>query len=333
MEYEAFRSELRKKLEKEAGSSGYDTVQYYPDGFTSEDPQELSTIRNTNIKYHKMESDILSGDFLLLLSGQKCKQVSRFSVKDMYQAFVKGGWKEVQSIIDSHLEASRKYASLGIAELMAQNEYEPLREKLFIRPLNYNDHRYELKDNVYRRIGDIVLVLYVLASDELNGEQHNVMSVKMPRKMMEQWGLPEEEVWENALTNTYIMAPPRMYLHFMDTYKPPYQRGAFMALNSDITSLSPGDVPTITTTSQMNGAIAMFYPGVKERLAELFGGDYYVAFTSIHDARLHKKGSFPPLQILRCIKETNQAFDPGEILSRKVYLYEAASKEFRQLEL
>ena len=54
-----------------------------------------------------------------------------------------------------------------------------------------------------------------------------------------------------------------------------------MALNSDIKSLSAHAVPTITTTSQMNGAIAMFYPGVKERLAELFGGDYYVAFTSV----------------------------------------------------
>ena len=47
-------------------------------------------------------------------------------------------------------------------ELMQKNEYDALRDKLFIRPLNFNDHRFELKENVYRRVGDMVLVLYVL---------------------------------------------------------------------------------------------------------------------------------------------------------------------------
>lgn len=106
-----------------------------------------------------------------------------------------------------------------------------------------------------------------------------------------------------------------------------------MAFNSDIQSLSAMVVPAVTTTTQMNGAIAMFYPGVKERIAELFGGDYYVAFTSIQESRLHKKGTVPPRQILEQIKSANKTFDPTEILTRKVYLYERASKELRQLEL
>ena len=178
-----------------------------------------------------------------------------------------------------------------------------------------------------------MLVLYVLANDERNGERHDVMSMKIPRLMMERWGLPGEEVWDNALNNTYIMSPPRMYLNMMDMFNPPYHKGAFMALNSDIKSLSARAIPTITTTTQMNGAIAMFYPGVMERLAELFGDDYYVAFTSIHDVRLHKKGTISPRQILSGIKDTNKAFDPSEILSRKVYLYDAAAKELKQLEL
>lgn len=333
MTYEEFRSELLRKLEEKAGDLGYEQVKYYPDGFTSEDPEELSTIRNTNVKYHKLESDVLSGDFIILLVESVHCQVCRFSVSDLYEAFGKKGWEGVWTIINSNLAESRKYAKLGIMELMEQNEYEALKEKLFIRPLNFNDHRYELKENVYRRIGDIVLVLYVLANDERHGERHDIMSMKMPRLMMEQWGIPEQEVWDNAMMNTYMMSPPRLYLNPMDTYNPPYHKGAFMALNSDIKSLSARSVPTITTTTQMNGAIAMFYPGVKERLAELFGDDYYVAFTSIHDVRLHKKGTIPPRRILSCIKDTNKAFDPNEILSRKVYLYERGAKELRQIEL
>ena len=70
-----------------------------------------------------------------------------------------------------------------------------------------------------------------------------------------------------------------------------------------------------------------------ERIAELFGDDYYVAFTSIHDLRIHKKGTIPPIHILRRVRDTNRAFPADETLSRKVYLYEAASKTFKQLEL
>lgn len=332
MTYEEFCGELMTKLENNK-SLGYDEVCFYRDGFTSEDPEDLVMIRNTNIKYSKKESDVLIGDFVILDIANAHQQSCRFSCQYLYESFEEGSWELVWTIVNENIAQCRKCEQLGIMELIDKNDYELLKEKIFIRPLNYNDHRYELKDNLYRRIGDIVLVLYMLANDEHIGEQHNVMSMKLPKAMASRWDLSEEELWENAMTNTYMMSPPRMYLNPMDAYKPPYHKGAFMALNSDIQSLSATAVPTITTTTQMNGAIAMFYPGVKERIAELFGDDYYVAFTSIHDVRLHKKGTMPPRTILGLIKDMNKTFDPTEVLSRKVYLYERGAAELKQLEL
>lgn len=333
MTYEEFKEELVKKLNDKAEALGYDRVLFYQSGFTSDDPREVEVIRNTNIKYNKTEADVLAGDFVILEIDDVHVQVCRFSCEDLYEEYEEGGWEAVWTQINASLVQSKKYAKLGIMEQLNENNYEVLKEKIFIRPLNFADHRYELKDNMYKRIGDIVLVLYILASDENIGEHHNVMSIKLPKVLTNEWGLSEEEIWDNAMTNTYMMAPPRMYLNPMDCYKPPYYRGAFMALNADITSLSPTSVPTVTTTKQMNGAIAMFYPGVKERLAELFGDGYYVAFTSIHEARLHKKGTQSPRNILKNLKTTNNAFDPADTLSRKVYLYERGAEELKQLEL
>lgn len=333
MTYEEFCTELLEKLKQKQQELGYDKIEYFEDGFTSKDSEELATIRSLNIRYNKNESDILQGDFIFLHVEGKYSEISRFSCKLLYDYYKQGEWDYVWEAFRSNLEMCRKYEKLGIIDLMNKNDYELLKEKIFVRPLNFTDHRYELKDCVFRRIGDIVLVLYVLANDENIGEQHNVMSMKLPRHMMEQWNMSEDEVWENAMINTYIMAPPRMYIQPMDAYKPSYSKGAFMALNSDIKSLSPMDIPVITTTMQINGAIAIFYPGVKERIAELFGSDYYVAFTSIHDIRVHKKGIMSPRSILNSIKDTNKAFDPSEILSRKVYLYDTATKELKQLEL
>lgn len=333
MTYEEFCNILLQKLQEKKNELGYDRVRYYPDGFTSEDQEDLVTIRDTNMRYSKTESDVLAGDFVILYIESGSAHMCRFACKGLYHSYEENGWEGVWTEINSSLAEGKRLAKMDIMELIDRNEYGALREKIFIRPLNYNDHRYELKNYIYRQIGDIALVLYLLASDTHTGERHDVSSIKLPKVMTGSWGLTEEEIWENAVSSTYMMSPPRMYLNPMDTYKPPYHKGAFMAFNSDIKSLSAMAVPTVTTTTQMNGAVALFYPGVKERIAELFGGDFYVAFTSVHEGRLHKKGTMQPRQILARVKEMNRMLDPSEILTRKVYLYEMASGELRQLEL
>ena len=334
MAYKEFISELQKKLEEKKQELGYNKIVFLADGSTSSDVKELSVIRETNIKYHKTESDVLIGDYIILYQYKdKREQMCRFNCGQLYREYEKDSWAAVWEQILSSINASRKFIELGIIDLLEKNEYAPIKVKLFIRPLNFKDHQYELKDHIYRRIGDMVLVLYILASDENDGKRHDVLSIKVPKPSMQAWGIAEEEVWENAMINTYIMAPPRIYLNPMDIVNPPYHRGAFMALNSDITSLPPLTVPTVTTTAQINGAIAMFYPGVMKRIAELFGDDYYIAFTGTSEARLHKKGTIQPRSILMRIKQMNKAFDPSEVLSNKVYLYETANQEMRQLEL
>ena len=334
MEYKEFINELQKKLEEKKQELSYGKIAFFEDGSTSTDAKELSIIRETNIKYQKTESDVLIGDYIILYQYKdKREQMCRFNCMQLYQEYEKGSWAAVWEPILSSIDSSRKFMELGIIDLIEKNEYDLLKDKLFIRPLNFKDHRYELKNHIYKCIGDMVLVLYILASDENDGKRHDVLSVKVPKSSMQVWGIDEEEVWENAMSNTYIMAPPRIYLNPMDLDNPPYHRGAFMALNSDITSLSPLAVPTVTTTAQINGAIAMFYPGVMKRIAELFGDDYYIAFTGTSEARLHKKGTIQPRNILMRIKQMNKTFDPSETLSNKVYLYEAAKQELKQLEL
>ncbi len=332
--YKEFISGLQKKLAEKKQELGYNKLAFLEDGTTSSDMKELSIIRETNIKYHRTESDVLIGDYIILYQYKdKREQICRFDCEQLYREYEKGSWEAVWEQIISSLDSSRQFMELEIMDLIDKNEYNLLKDKLFIRPLNFSDHRYELKNHIYRRVGDMVLVLYFLASDKNDGKRHDVVSVKVHKTSMQAWGIDEEEVWENAMGNTYVMAPPRMYLKAMDLANPPYHRGAFMALNSDITSLSPLAVPTVTTTSQINGAIAMFYPGVMKRIAELFGDDYYIAFTGTSEARLHKKGTIHPRNILMRIKQMNKTFDPSEILSNKVYLYEAANQELKQLEL
>ena len=59
MAYKEFISELQEKLEEKKQELGYNKMVFLEDGSTSTDVEELSVIRETNIKYHKTESDVL----------------------------------------------------------------------------------------------------------------------------------------------------------------------------------------------------------------------------------------------------------------------------------
>lgn len=312
-------------------------IRYYEDGFTSDKPAELTMIRETNLKYSKKESDTLLGDFLILTidkSASKENLVCRFEMEYLFQSYQKNGWNLVWEIIDANIELSEKMRKSDVMKLLQENNYETLKDKLFIRPINYTDRKYDLKDAIYRQIGDIALVLYILISDTSEGKRHDVSSSKIHKLTAKAWPVSEDEAWEAALMNTYLMAPPRLYLNPMDTYNPPYQKGAFMALGSSMRKLTNMDMPLLTTTKQMNGAIAIFYPGVQEKLAELYESDYYVAFTSVSEAHLHKVGTLSPLSILRNVKSVNKSMNgPTDILTRKLYIYKRESGKLEQMEL
>ena len=101
-----------------------------------------------------------------------------------------------------------------------------------------------------------------------------------------------------------------------------------------ILQINPLFAPTITTVKKKNGAIAMFYPGVLEKLAEICGGSYYVSFTSIHDVRIHPVSTVQPRRILRSLKDVNKMFNQAsDILSRQIFVYDNEKKELKPMEM
>ena len=124
----------------------------------------------------------------------------------------------------------------------------------------------------------MAIVIYIL----LYADQNNYNTCLCQKEIVENWDVSEEELWEVAMRNTMIDALPRIYYRSDDTVNPPYTKGAFMAAGTEEDfRIGKDDNPMVTTVRGINGAIAMFYPGVQEELAELTGGDYYVHFQAL----------------------------------------------------
>ena len=80
-------------------------------------------------------------------------------------------------------------------------DYEFIRNRLIVRPINFTDNKYELKDCVYKKIGDIALVLYVLL---YNDEKMGLGTVKAQKAFIDKWEKDYGERWEDALRNTNV---------------------------------------------------------------------------------------------------------------------------------
>lgn len=323
-QFDAFFRRNEKNFGNGKGEIRY---RFYPKGFTAVKEEDARFIRDTNVRYYHQDSERLQGDFAVLEKdgeGGVKKMFCRFSAEKLYEDYRRFGWDIVKEAVYENLGYCNS-EEIGILDKL--DDHEAVKGRLFLRPLSYNNFAWEAGGYIYRRVEDIALVLYVLIRDDEKG----IDSAKLPKEILKKWGMDADEVLDEAMLNTYCMAQPRIYLSPFECINPPFERGAFMSFNSPITALDKWSIPTVTTTKLTNGAIAMFYTGVKEKIAELYGDSYYVAFTSIHEARTHCRGVYPPRDILKSLKETNRVFPKGEMLSNKVFYYDREKGTFEAL--
>ena len=84
----------------------------------------------------------------------------------------------------------------------------------------------------------------------------------------------------------------------------------------------------LSTVSGTNGAVALFYPGVRQRLAELFDGDYYVGFISVHEAVIYPVRYKRLSKMKETLMRVNALCDKREMLTNNVYRYCGGQNRF-----
>lgn len=280
---------------------------------------EMLFIRNTNVKYFNSECDELLDDFIEIKDDNSFIRLRVTTLMDEYD----------RGNMEKYIEDNFDYAHgiKGSAESIISklDDYEAIKERLIIRPLNYKNNRYFLENMVYTLVGDIALVLYaVVLDDEENG---CLNTVKIPAEIFRKWNKDFDEVFASTMLNTNVIAMPRIYKDILNIENTSEKESALM--NPDFTDkLREETIPLVTTTRKTNGAIALFYSGVKEKIAEMFDDSYYVAFTSVHEAMIHKAGTVAPEAIRRHIRATNTTFGPEDTLTNEVFYFDRNTRAF-----
>lgn len=223
----------------------------------------------------------------------------------------------------SYEDFKRAYNSVNKVASLLKNplkmdSYEEVRNKLILRPVNYEIRKEDLKNVPYIRIGDIALALYV----EVWHSGGDYYTTKIQKDNLKTWGKDAKEVISAAMNNTKKKYPPVAYSVDFELKTEPMVHEIEDFFGDCECNFDAKYGCILTNELQVNGAIAAFYPGVMRKVAERMGDDIYLAFTSINDAQIHKASNTEFGVIKEALMETNRACNADyEILANEAYCY------------
>lgn len=201
------------------------------------------------------------------------------------------------------------------------NSYSEVKDRILVKPVYMNKHftdEAERRPFVYHRSknSDVALVPHVIVSDSDDA----LMTVKISKETAEHWeqneGIDVYDIYMDGMKNTAERFKPMVSVSVCDVKE---HAQSLMQVEC-ITS----DTFLVTTDSNSNGAIAMWYAGVRRHISHLLGDtNFYVAFTSKNEAIIHKEGTISVESIRRNIRETNRIFGDADTLSNEVWKYTA----------
>lgn len=175
----------------------------------------------------------------------------------------------------------------------------------------------ELEKCLYKKFADIALTVYFVIGES----EDEFLSVKLDKNICLILG-KTEDVFEIAWENT--MKHFKAEILCWTPHVKPVEITA-----ENIEKHLWNNTLTISNNRMLNGATSIFCPGVAKKLGELLGDDYYIAFTSIHEAMIHKMSDMN----WNCVKESlttvNRENTPDDILSNKVFYYIRRTGEFK----
>lgn len=270
------------------------------------------------------------GAFVFTLkNGKKECRAKSHQAKEVMETVLKGDEERKKALIDRIFQILQAAVSAQESTALSGiSDYEKIRGELILRPLALREAGEALKEVPHVRFGDVALVLYAVMAHVGN----DYFTVKIRREQTAGWEREEKDVLEEALVNTSFLYPPRLY-RVEDLLSWDHKRhgdGRFMEEGAQLCHSIRGYV--LTNTLEINGAIALFYPGVAERIGAAIGEDFYIAFTSIHEAQVHAVGTLSPEVIRESLKDTNRHCNRREdILTNRVYRYCREEKRFAML--
>ena len=302
MSYKDFKNELYKGLKERLSNRFGSTVDVFC-GTLSNGKDGLIIRKTGENTAPSLEFEMLYKDYVN--SGEKFDRV-------MY------------AVSTSAVDALNKASALEAFTLDVL-DYESVKKRLFLRVVNSKTRMLAETSMPSRKILDLVLTCYILKANQ--GDSFELSCIlPVTDDMLKVYGVSEEKLFADTFENSPKIMPARV-----------------SPLVSILGELSGNEIPdqdglplyVVTNEKMVNGASALFYPGVMEQVSEELKGSFYAIPSSVHeflvlpDYETNDEGD--PLKNM--INSVNNEFVvPGERLGEGSYYYDVNTRLFMKTE-
>ena len=330
MQYENFLLELEEHLQ-ETDFGKRLKVRLYMKGFLPETESEKNIVQSANQRVSAVPSDTLLTDVVSVLLAQDEEtpapdefRINGFQIlaNSLYRCYKHNGWYSVDTrIVTAIHQVVSQHDNETVANMY---NYEKIHDRVIIRLLPVGNTR-KFSNCIYKRVGDMALVVYLMISDVGN----SLLTTKVQQSILTSWRMSPEEAFDRAMSNTMDIAPPRLLLSMSDAANPAKYGVPFMN-EADSILMLPLDSVHLTTPQCLNGAVAIFYPGVAARISELLGRNYYILFLNSDLIRIIAEDHVKVRELRQTLNEINNAF-PRTTLTNSVYMYDRKFQKIRRV--
>ena len=311
MIYKTFITKMKNKLEEEKNMHNIEDFTFTQNGYKDPEHAEETDILNPN---SCIQSSALHGDRFQIRFHNFSHTIS---AEEYFRHANMFGWKYLDSAISREI----RYANASHKPFEDTVSFVPanLSKDLIVRVIPIPEEGLDQDAYVYRRYGDIALCLYILIGD--NG--YDYLTLKLPRHVASEMNLTDDYLLKSALRNTAVLYPPVLYDNSIDAY---YWENGLTFEEAESQFFPDGFF--LSNIRTVNGATALFYPGVTEKIAELLEDDFYVVFISEGIIHIVPASHADPVH-LQCRLTDVNVNNPDTILSNRIFRYNRASAELQ----
>lgn len=223
---------------------------------------------------------------------------------------------------------------IRIEELM---EYEKVKKKLFIKVSSYEKNEDFLKDVPYVMKEDLAITFHIM----IDMTEEGMASTIVNNSMMDNYGITKEQLYQDAIRNSPIILPARiesLVKALNRTIISEMEETGISQEEIDACIESMGDLGkdnsmiVVGNDQYIDGAAAIFYPGVLDLLGEWIHGDFYIIPSSIHETIIIPDDGLVSVEELNeIINEVNLSqVEAHERLGCGAYHYDIKEKVFER---
>lgn len=250
---------------------------------------------------------------------------------EMYYALCQGGLTGMEDVIRRMADIVQE--NTIPVDLSLVTDYGRIKENLFIRVCDAGRNGELLKNIPHTRIDDLAVTYHILRSIDAGG----MSSMTVTSQMMADLGITKEQLHQDAIENSPRLFPPM--IENIGTMLRLFEMKAAGLEEEDINEIRKTmdqdmQIPMLVVTNreQINGASALFYPGILDQVGEMMGEGYFILPSSVHEwIIVPDREGFDANEMQGMIMDANQnAVTPDIQLGDEAYHYDPKEHVFEK---